>query len=88
MKNPSSEFVSEAALEPALPICDAHHHLWERAGERYLLADFLQDAGCGHNVVATVAIECRAMYRKAPRANAHRLCRSAKAIKTQARTFQ
>ena len=64
MKNPSSEFASEAPLEPALPICDAHHHLWERAGERYLLADFLQDEGCGHNVVATVAIECKAMYRK------------------------
>jgi len=55
---------AEAPLEPALPICDAHHHLWERAGERYLLEDLLQDTGSGHNVVATVAVECRAMYRK------------------------
>lgn len=55
---------AEPPLEPALPICDAHHHLWERAGERYLLEDLLKDTGSGHNVVATVAVECRAMYRK------------------------
>ena len=24
--------VSEAALEPDLPIVDPHHHLWQRAG--------------------------------------------------------
>lgn len=47
-----------------LPICDAHHHLWERAGERYFLEDLLRDTGSGHNIVSTVAIECRAMYRK------------------------
>ena len=28
----------EPALEPDLPIIDAHHHLWERPGWRYLLA--------------------------------------------------
>ncbi|MGH7926654.1 MAG: amidohydrolase family protein [Candidatus Binatia bacterium] len=59
-----AKLTSETALEPELPICDAHHHLWERAGERYLLADFLQDIGSGHNVVATIAVECKAMYRK------------------------
>jgi predicted TIM-barrel fold metal-dependent hydrolase len=51
-------------MDPSLPICDAHHHLWEHAGERYLLEDLLKDIGSGHNVVATVAIECKAMYRK------------------------
>jgi predicted TIM-barrel fold metal-dependent hydrolase len=55
---------NEDPLDPALPICDAHHHLWERGGERYLLADLLDDTGSGHNVVATVAVECKAMYRK------------------------
>lgn len=55
---------AEAPLEPALPICDPHHHLWARPGERYLVEDFLQDAGSGHNIVSTVAIECRAKYRK------------------------
>ena len=59
-----SELAPEATLEPELPICDAHHHLWERAGECYLLTDLLEDIGSGHNVTSTVAIECRAMYRK------------------------
>jgi predicted TIM-barrel fold metal-dependent hydrolase len=59
-----SEIVTEATLEPDLAICDAHHHLWERAGEHYGLADLLEDIGSGHKVTSTVAIECRAMYRK------------------------
>ncbi|MBL8674636.1 MAG: amidohydrolase family protein [Rhodospirillales bacterium] len=50
-------------LEPDLPIVDPHHHLWERPGNRYLLQDLLADTGGGHNVVATVFVECRAMYR-------------------------
>src|SRR3972149_10455205 len=54
----------EVPLDPTLPICDVHHHLWERAGERYFLEDLLRDTGSGHNIVSTVAIECRAMYRK------------------------
>src|SRR5665213_2561495 len=47
----------EEILEPELPIIDSHHHLWEAAG-RYLLEDYLADAGTGHNVVASVVIEC------------------------------
>lgn len=57
----------ESALEPDLPICDPHHHLWEfryqRAAHRYLLDEILADVGAGHNVVSTVFIECGAMYR-------------------------
>ncbi|MDH3444401.1 MAG: amidohydrolase family protein, partial [Deltaproteobacteria bacterium] len=53
----------EFPVEPAMPICDAHHHLWQRAGERYLLENLLDDIAGGHNVVATVAVECKAMYR-------------------------
>jgi hypothetical protein len=53
----------EPIIEPALPIVDAHHHLWEIAGHRYLLHDLLADLGSGHNVVATVFNECHAMYR-------------------------
>ena len=60
---PSVESTTEPALEPEMPICDAHHHLWQRAAEHYLLADLLADLEGGHNVVATVAVECRAMYR-------------------------
>jgi len=57
----------EAALEPDLPICDPHHHLWEfRADQpepRYLLDDLLADTNSGHNIVSTVFIECGAMYK-------------------------
>ena len=53
----------EAPLEPELPICDPHHHLWDRANDRYFLEDLLRDTS-SHNIVATVAVECRAMYRK------------------------
>jgi len=59
----------EEALEPNLPICDPHHHLWDyRYGatvERYLLDDICIDVDSGHNVVSTVFIECGAMYRAA-----------------------
>jgi predicted TIM-barrel fold metal-dependent hydrolase len=54
----------EAAIEPDLPIVDAHHHLWERPGWRYLLDELLADIkASGHNVVATVFMQCQAMYR-------------------------
>jgi predicted TIM-barrel fold metal-dependent hydrolase len=64
MANSPLNTTVEAPIDSSLPICDAHHHLWERAGERYLLEGLLKDTGSGHNVVATVAIECKAMYRK------------------------
>jgi len=53
----------EEVLEPGLPIIDAHHHLWDHAGARYFLADLLQDVSAGHDIRATVAVECKAMYR-------------------------
>ncbi|HET7296006.1 MAG TPA: amidohydrolase family protein, partial [Gemmatimonadales bacterium] len=53
----------EPVLDPDLPIIDAHHHLWHRPDHRYLLDEFLADVRTGHNVVATVFIECHAMYR-------------------------
>ena len=54
----------EAALDTDLPICDAHHHLWQRPSSGYLLDDLLADLRSGHNVVSTVAIECHYGYRK------------------------
>lgn len=57
----------EEALEPALPICDPHHHLWDRRPThfqpRYLLDEIVADAQSGHNVVSTVFIECGAMFK-------------------------
>ncbi len=55
--------VNEAVLEPDLPICDPHHHLWDHPTSRYLLDELLQDTGSGHNVVSTVFVECGSMYR-------------------------
>ena len=52
----------EPALEPALPIVDPHHHLWDRPNDRYLLEELVADARA-HNVRQTVFIECTSMYR-------------------------
>lgn len=57
------EQVREDILEPDLPICDPHHHLWDRDGSRYLLDELLADVRSGHNVVSTVFVECASMYR-------------------------
>src|SRR6201996_8523939 len=54
---------AEPILEPDLPIVDPHHHLWLRNGHRYLLDEVLADFNSGHNVVATVFLECHSMYR-------------------------
>jgi L-fuconolactonase len=56
--------LGEPVLEPDLPICDAHHHLWERPPERYLLDEFRSDLEAGHNIVSTVAVECGYGYRE------------------------
>ena len=57
---------TEPALEPDLPIIDPHHHFWDNPHRgTYLLPDLLADIGGGHNIVSTVFLECRAMYRKA-----------------------
>lgn len=53
---------AEPILDPDLEIVDTHHHLWDERG-RYLLDDVLADAGSGHNVTATVFIECHTHYR-------------------------
>ena len=53
----------EEPIEPELPICDPHHHLWDRPGSRYLLEELMEDIGGGHNVVQTVFLECMSMYR-------------------------
>ena len=55
--------VQEEILEPELPICDPHHHLWDHPQSRYLLDELLADTGSGHNVVSTVFMECGSMYR-------------------------
>ena len=58
----------ESALEPAMPICDPHHHFWDFRTERipyqrYLLDELAADIHSGHDVRSTVFVEARAMYR-------------------------
>jgi predicted TIM-barrel fold metal-dependent hydrolase len=59
--------VQEDTLEPHLPICDPHHHLWDhrsdRVEPRYLLDEILADINSGHTIVSTVFIQCGAMYK-------------------------
>ena len=55
--------VVEEIVEPDLPICDPHHHLWDHPDSRYLLDELLADTASGHNVVSTVFVECASMYR-------------------------
>jgi predicted TIM-barrel fold metal-dependent hydrolase len=75
--------IPAAILEPALPIVDPHHHLWEwpqnagpnlpaprhpferllRLSPRYLFHELLADMTSGHNVRATVFVQCGAMYK-------------------------
>ena len=64
MTGPTAGVADEAPLEPGLPICDPHHHLWRRPDNPYLLDDFLRDASGGHRIVSSVAVECGAMYRE------------------------
>jgi predicted TIM-barrel fold metal-dependent hydrolase len=54
--------LSEEIINPALPIIDCHHHLWDLAGYRYFLDDLLADLDTGHNVVATVFVQCGYAY--------------------------
>jgi L-fuconolactonase len=69
---PPHHFVDEAwlalrdepVLEPGLPLVDPHHHLWDRRPHSlYLLPELLQNLASGHQVRATVFIECSSMYR-------------------------
>lgn len=48
---------AEPAIEPDLPIVDAHHHFWDRPGFRYLFDDFRADISSGHNIVGSVFVE-------------------------------
>ncbi len=54
---------SEDVIDPARPIVDPHHHLWDRGGQRYLIEEMAADIASGHNIVATVYVDCRSMYR-------------------------
>ena len=54
----------EPILDPEQPILDAHHHLWDRPGSRYRCEEFLADLAKGHNVRASIYVQCRTGYRE------------------------
>ena len=47
----------ENPIEPDIPICDSHMHMWEGLEDHYLPDDFLLDIDNGHNIVKTVFIQ-------------------------------
>jgi len=55
--------LTEEVLDPSQPIIDPHHHLWQARPDRYLLEDLVADIRTGHNVLATVFIQCGSAYR-------------------------
>ena len=51
-------------MQNEMAIIDPHHHFWDTPHRGlYLLPELLADIGGGHNIVSTVFLECRAMYR-------------------------
>src|SRR6478736_5078724 len=64
--NPREDWLAqytEEIIDPARPIVDPHHHLWDRGGLRYMIEEMVSDIASGHNIVATVYVDCRSMYR-------------------------
>ena len=56
--------VVEEIVDPERPIVDPHHHLWPPGGALpYGTDDLDADTGSGHDIVATVFVECRAAAR-------------------------
>ena len=60
----------EPILDPDIAILDAHMHLFDRpaVGDRpamrYLLDEYLADAGAGHRIIASVYVEIMAFLRR------------------------
>src|ERR1043165_7689091 len=64
--NPREDWLAqytEEIIDPARPIVDPHHHLWDRGGLHYMIEEMAADIATGHNVIATVYVDCRSMYR-------------------------
>jgi predicted TIM-barrel fold metal-dependent hydrolase len=55
--------VEEPVIDAERPIVDPHHHMWRHPTKPYLLEQLWADTGSGHNVTATMFMECGAEYR-------------------------
>lgn len=56
--------LQEAALDPAMPIIDPHHHLWNIPQSPYFLPDLWTDTSGGHNIRATIYVEAHMGWRE------------------------
>ena len=54
----------EDILDPGQPIIDPHHHLWHARPDPYLLPDLAADVHTGHDIRASVFIQCGSSYHK------------------------
>lgn len=54
----------EEVIDPMRPIIDPHHHLWQRPPYNYMVPEFVADLHSGHNISATVFVDCGLMYRR------------------------
>jgi len=58
--------IRETPIDPDYPIIDPHHHLWLESLRRdfaYPIDELGKDATSGHNILATVYIQCVTQYR-------------------------
>ncbi len=53
----------EDVLVPGQPVFDCHHHLWDRPEGRYRSEELMADMGAGHDVRASLYVQCRTGYR-------------------------
>src|ERR1700753_3500703 len=54
---------TEEIIDPQRPIVDPHHHLWDRGGQHYMIEEMPAHIAPRHNIVATVYVDCRSVYR-------------------------
>lgn len=54
--------VQEDVLAPGQAIFDCHHHLWDRPEGRYRAEELMADMGAGHDVRASLFVQCRTGY--------------------------
>jgi predicted TIM-barrel fold metal-dependent hydrolase len=54
----------EEPIDPSLPICDAHHHLWYGTENDYPVEAFLRDISGGHRICKTVFVESGLMFKE------------------------
>jgi L-fuconolactonase len=57
------KLTTEEVIDPELPICDTHHHLWDHPGDLYMVDKFLEDIRGGHKILKTVYVNCETGYR-------------------------